>query len=127
MTAAEKKAARAAAAVRAHPSLMACSRPARRCTLRGDAPVSALCSLSKVSPVVVYGEDLVGPSAIKTARAWAESVLQEYEDDGAREDLSCSSQSRTTHTSDRVLGDRLLARCAKGLIACSGPHVSTSL
>jgi hypothetical protein len=30
-----------------------------------------LCSLSKVSPVVVYGEDLVGPSAIKTARAWA--------------------------------------------------------
>ena len=52
-------------------ALLCWQAPRAQAVYRGDAPVSALCSLSKVSPVVVYGEDLVGPSAIKTARAWA--------------------------------------------------------
>ena len=51
---------------------------------RGDATWRALCSLKKISPVVVYGEDLVGPAAIKEAKSWAVrgtiAVVDEYDE-----------------------------------------------
>ena len=65
-------------------ALLCWQAPRMMAIYRGDATWHVLFTLKKISPVVVYGEDLVGPGAIKDVKKWAVrgtiAVVDEYDE-----------------------------------------------
>ena len=58
--------------------------PRMMAVYRGDATWHVLFTFGKVSPVIIYGEDLVGPAVIKEAKKWAVrgtiAVVDDYDE-----------------------------------------------